>query len=224
MLFLMLMVSIAANAQQESRRIASERENTMSFFGGMGIHMVSAPDVVGYINNITLFTQRVDDFGTAVGFYGGVDLPVSAEWGIGVKHQYLFKTYSVPGNLAGIYDIYYSVQAPSVMIERVLKGQGYFVKFSGGGGYHFGYLSQKVSTFGVTTEYTAQGIGFEFDAVGQTAFGDDAYGYIGGSLGWSFLGTLKDDAEKELMDPRSGSPVALNIFHAGIRFGIVFYL
>ncbi|MFZ4620428.1 MAG: hypothetical protein ACOYNS_07710 [Bacteroidota bacterium] len=220
---LFMTVTIGLSQQREPRQIASERENTPSIFGGMGVHVVSAADIVGYINATTTQSQRVDDFGTAVDFFGGIDIPVGSDWGIAIEHSYLFKTYTVPGNLGGVYDLYYSIQAPSILLQKVMKGKGYFVKFSGGGGYHFGSMTQKVSTFGVTTEYTARGIGIVFDAVAQTAFGEDLYGYIGGTTGSGFLGTLKEGNGNSLKMPRTGAEVSLNYFHAGIRFGIVQY-
>ncbi len=219
-----MMVSSALSQQQEGRRIAVERENTVSFFGGMGIHIVRAADIVEYVNAIATAAQRVDDYGTAVGFFGGLDIPVGTDWGIALEHQYLFKSYSVPGNLGGTYDIYYAMQAPSLVLQRVIKGKGYFLKISGGGGYHFGSASLKVSTFGITTEYTAEGIGFLGDAVAQTAFGDDLYGYIGGTVAWDLLGELKDRNGAALAMPRTGKGISMQVFHAGIRFGIVHYL
>ncbi len=221
---LFIAASIGLSQQHGQRQIATERENTPSIFGGMGVHLVSAYDVVNYINAITTQSQRVNDFGTAVDFFGGIDFPIGPDWGISLEHSYLFKTYTVPGNLGGVYDLYYSIQAPSILLQKVMKGKGYFVKFSGGGGYHFGSMSQKVSTFGVTTEYTARGIGIVLDAVAQTAFGDDTYGYIGGSTGWGFLGPLKEGNGNSLKMPRTGAEVSLSYFHAGIRFGIVQYL
>lgn len=223
LLLLMVAVSIACSQQQE-RKIGVERENSASFYGGMGVHIVRAADFVDYINTIATPAQRVDDFGTAVGFFGGFDVPIGEGWGIAVEHQYLFKSYSISGNLGGIYDLYYSVQAPSILLQKVLKGKGYFLKLSGGGGYHVGAVTHKVSTFGVTTEYTSEGIGLTGEAAAQTAFGDDLYGYIGGTVAWHLLGELKDRKGAALTIPRIGTAVSMRVFHAGIRFGIVQYL
>ena len=45
----------------QTRSIAVERKNTIAVFGGMGVHMVSASDVVNYINSVSTFAQRVDE-------------------------------------------------------------------------------------------------------------------------------------------------------------------
>jgi hypothetical protein len=201
----------------------NERENSLAFFAGMGIHMVAAPDIVEYINTVTTFSQRVDDFGTVVEFFGGAEFPVNKEWGIKFEHSYLFKSYTVPGNLGGTHDLYYSVQSPSLLVQKTYSGKGYFFKIGAGGGYNFGYVSQKVSTFGITTEYTSRGLGLKAEAVGQTAFDENFFGYIGASLGWGFLGDLKDNKGFYLSAPNSAARVSLRYFHAGLRFGVVQY-
>lgn len=206
-----------------SQTTPAERKNSIAIFGGMGVHLVSAPDVVDYINTIAAFSHRVDDFGTAVDFFGGVEFPIDDEWGMKVEHSYLFKSYSVLGNLGGTYDFFYSVHSPSLLIQKIISGRGYFLKLGAGGGYHVGYASQKVSTFGTTTEYSADGIGVKAEIVGQTAFDDHLYGYIGGSLGWEFIGELKDKKDVKLTASNSTKPVSVRYVHAGIRFGINYY-
>ncbi len=185
--------------------------------------MVSAPDVVNYINSVSTFAQRVDDFGVAVDFFGGVEFPIDDEWGLKLEHSYLFKSYTFPGNLSGTYEIFYANQSPSIILQKIIVGKGYFVKLGAGGGYHFGTLTQKVSTFGTTTEYSSNGVGLKTEIVGQTAFDDNVYGYIGGSLGWEFMSDLKESNGKKLTLPNSAKTVSLNYFHAGIRFGMNYY-
>jgi hypothetical protein len=207
----------------QTKSIAVERKNSVAVFGGMGVHMVSASDVVEYINSVSTFDQRVNDFGAAVDFFGGVEFPFDDEWGVKLEHSYLFKSYTFPGNLGGTYEIFYSTQSPSVILQKIIAGKGYFIKFGAGGGYHFGMLTQKISTFGTITEYSAHGVGFKAEVVGQTAFGENVYGYIGGSLGLEFLGDLNDSSNKPLTLPNSSTPVSLSYFHAGIRFGVNYY-
>ncbi len=223
-----LLITIAgtlsfAQSSTSPKTVAVERKNTIALFGGMGVHMVSAPDVVDYINTVSTFAQRVDDFGVAVDFFGGVEFPIDDEWGLKLEHSYLFKSYTVQGNLSGTYEIFYATQSPSLIIQKIISGKGYFVKFGAGGGYHFGSMTQKISTFGTTNEYSSNGIGVKTEIVGQTAFGDNVYGYIGGSLGWEFMSGLKEKNGKALNAPGSTKTVSLSYFHAGIRFGMNYY-
>lgn len=215
---------ISAMLFAQTKSVAVERKNTVAVFAGMGVHMVSAPGVVEYINAVSTLAQRVDDFGAAVDFFGGVEFPIDDEWGIKIAHSYLFKSYTFAETVNGTtYEIFYATQSPSIIIQKIIVGKGYFVKFGAGGGYHFGTLTQKISTFGTTTEYTSNGIGVKTEVVGQTAFDENVYGYIGGSLGWEFIGDLKENDNKKLPMPNSAKTVSLNYFHAGIRFGMNYY-
>jgi hypothetical protein len=220
---LLLILLCATFLSAQTKSVAVERKNTGAVFGGMGVHMVSAPGIVEYINSTATSAQRVNDFGAAVDFFGGIEFPVSDEWGVKLEHSYLFKSYTYDGKLSGTYDLYFETQSPSVIIQRIIAGKGYFVKFGAGGGYHFGTVIQKISTFGTTSEYTANGIGVKGEIVGQTAFGEDLFGYIGGSIGYEFIGDLKDEKGNNLTASSSSKAVTLNYFHVGIRFGLNYY-
>jgi hypothetical protein len=218
--FLLLVATLSA----QTKMIALERKNTFAVFGGMGVHMVFAPDIVEYNNSVSTYDQRVNDFGAAVDFFSGVEFPIDDNWGVKIEHSYLFKSYSFVEKINGYtYEIFYANQSPSILLQRTISGKGYFVKLGAGGGYHFGIMTQKVSMSGTTTEYTSNGVGIKTEVVGQTAFGDNVYGYIGGSLGWEFMGDLKESGGKKLTLPNSTKPISLDYFHAGIRFGMNYY-
>lgn len=197
-----------------------ERENSFAVVAGMGVNLVNAPEIVDYINTTAAYGHTVDDFATAVDFFGGVEFPVNTEWGIKCEHTYLFKSYTFVAATGATHDFFYSVQAPSVLLQRVIAGEGYFVKMGAGGGYHFGIATEKISTFGITNEYSASGIGLKTEIVGQTAFDESFYGYIGGQLGWEWLGKFSGtDATTSTVKTKQ-----LRYFFAGLRFGVTYYL
>lgn len=198
--------------------------NSVSAFAGMGVNLVSASDMVAYINATSTFAQRVDDFGVAVDFFGGMQIPVDDEWAVTVEHTYLFKSYTFSATTGATIDLFYSFQAPSIIIQRMIAGPGYFISIGAGGGYHFGNASQTISTFGTETNYTAKGIGVKSEIVGQTAFDDHVYGYIGGEIGWEFLGTLKDEKGAALGNTIRKQNAGLDLYFAGIRFGVIYKL
>ena len=221
---ILVIFSSVALAQHSPKVI--QRENSFALFAGMSVNAVAASDIVDYINSVSTYAQRVDDFASAVDFFGGVEFPVGKGWGMKLEHTYLVKSYNFPGNTGGTYDFFYSVQVPSVLVQKVISGDGYFVKFGAGGGYHFGSAEQTISTYGISSDYTAEGIGLKAEMTGQTAFDENFFGYISGHLGWEFLGELKEAAtEQNLSQPTNVSePVKLNYFFAGIRFGVIYYL
>lgn len=203
----------------QTKELFVVRENGVAIVGGMGINLVNAPEIVDYINTIALSSQRVDDFATAVDFFGGVEFPIAETWGLKIEHTYLFKSYSILTTMGATNELFYSVQAPSIIIQKVYSGEGYFVKMGGGGGYHVGSASEKNSTFGITTDYTTSGIGMKVEIVGQTAFDRNLYGYIGGQLGWELLGKFSTSSNA----PSALGTKHLKYFFAGLRFGITYY-
>lgn len=215
-----LIVSTCAFAQGEM--IA--KKDGVSAFAGMGIQLVKAGDMVRYINATSTFAQRVDDFGVGIEFFGGIEVPISDQWGLKVEHAYLFKSYTFLATNGATHDLFFAVNAPSVIVQRVVTGKGYVVTFGAGGGYHFGSAEQTISTFGGKTRYTASGIGIKGEIVGQTAFDEYLFGYIGGHIAWDFLGELKDDKGIILANTVRKTQAGLDLFSAGIRFGIIYYL
>jgi len=221
--FAFVLCSSVVLAQNSKQFI--HRENSFAVFGGMSVNAVAAADIVDYINSVSTYAQRVDNFASAVDFFGGVEFPVGNEWGLKVEHTYLFKSYNFLGNSGSAYNFFYSVQAPSILIQKVITGEGFFVKLGAGGGYHFGSATQTISTYGTSSEYTAKGIGIKGEIVGQTGFDENFFGYISGHLGWEFLGDLKETSTgKILTQPDNATKtVNLNYFFAGIRFGVIYY-
>lgn len=197
-----------------------QRENTLAVVAGMGVNLVNAPEIVEYVNSTAAYGKTVDDFATAVDFFGGVEFPVSKEWGIKFEHTYLFKSYNFIATTGATHDFFYSVQAPSLLVQKVIAGEGYFVKMGAGGGYHVGMATETISTFGITNNYSASGIGLKTEIVGQTAFDESFYGYIGGQLGWEWLGKFSG-TEAAISTVKTKQ---LRYFFAGLRFGITYYL
>lgn len=201
-----------------------QHEHSFGVSAGMGVNIVRASGVVEYINSTALFSQRVDDWGTAVNFFGGIEIPINGEWNVRLEHSYLFKSYSFIGTNGGTYDLFYSVNAPSILFQHVMSGKGYFVKFGAGGGPHFGSVKQDVSLYGTSSTYSSSGFGLLCELSGQTAFDEHLYGYIGGVITGEFLGTIGTGKSTVSSDPSEvPGTVRLNSFYAGLQFGIAYY-
>ncbi len=195
------------------------RENTFSIYGGMGISIADAPGLVHYLNMLD-YPTVLSDFATDVEFFGGVEFPLSFEWGGALEYSYLFKSYTLPTGDAGTYSVFYSMHMPTVMAHYVVTGEGYFLKFGGGFGYHTGSLEQK-DPYGNDITYSAHGIGLKAQAVGETAFDEHLYGYIGGDMRWEIMGKLKSDNGTVLQN--QGQVASLSMFVVGLNFGVIYY-
>jgi hypothetical protein len=197
------------------------RANSLSVYGGMGIALAAAPAMVNYINTLADPTQQVQTFATAVEFFGGAALPVNESWEGGIEYSYLFKSYDLPTAGAGTYTVFYDLNMPSLTAHYVTGGNGYFLKFGGAVGYHGGSVEQKSSFYGTDSTFTAHGVGIKADAVGQTAFDDHLYAYIGGSMRWELMGSLKDSQGDILQN--HGQSASLSMFAVELAFGLTYY-
>ncbi len=216
---LIIVCSAGAFGKQPSKNgvVTVESVNSIGGYGGMGIHIMSAPSIVKYINAEGV--GRVDDWGTAVEFFGGIEIPVNGSWAVKLEHTFLFKSYTLGD---GTYSkaLHYDVQAPNIMAQYVIPGKGYFVKCSAGGGYHWGTLTPP-KLYGVETLFRASGVGMRAEAEGQTAFDAHLFGYISCSLGFEALGKVTSAEGRELMN--GSGTVSLNYVTAGVRFGLMYY-
>jgi hypothetical protein len=214
--------AIAQSSSPERMTAEVERPNSFAISAGMGIDAALAPGFTDYLKSIDP-EEKPSAVATDIEFFGAAEFPVSDRWGIKAEFTYLFKSYNLVSAFdGGTYNVFYSIQAPTLLAQYVIPGKGYFVKFAAGGGYHFGSVSQSVSTYGTSSSYTAKGIGTKIEVVGQTAFDEHLYAYIGGSMRWELLGTVESsDGEKLVYN--NGPAATLSLATAGLTFGLIYY-
>jgi hypothetical protein len=225
---LVLTVFCLASAQAQTggtdggRVMAQQRDNSLAVTAGLNINLVAAPKMTDFINAMVSPSDRVNTFGTGVEFFGGVEFPISLSWGVKADYGYLFKSYTLlPQQFSQITPLFYSVHMPSVLLQYVIPGTGYFIKFAGGGGYHFGRVEYTDPLSGTMLVYRAKGAGLKAEAAGQTALSKDLYVHIGGTLRWEMLGTVKDDSGNELT--YVGATAGMSMFSAGFALGVAYY-
>ncbi|MCX6137708.1 MAG: hypothetical protein NTV54_09470 [Ignavibacteriales bacterium] len=220
-----VLIAAAPAGDNRARQQAVERENSFAVSGGLNISMIAAPTMVDYINTVSNSNDAAGQLATGIELFSGVEFPVGESWGLKIDYGYLFKSYSIVPQYGGTQDIFYSIHTPSLLVQYVTSGRGYFVKVAAGGGYHPGRVETKASLYGVTNTYTTAGVGFKAELVGQTALSENLYVHLGGTLRWELLGDVTDGRGKTLRSGSSGSrDVSLSLFAAGVEIGIAWYL
>lgn len=206
------------------RTVAIERENTPAVSAGLNVSLISVPKLVDYINTTSNAGNTASTFGTGIEFFSAVEFPAGESWGVKIDYGYLFKSYSMQPQSGGTQDIFFAVHAPSLLLQYVTAGPGYFLKMAGGGGYHFGRVEIPRPIDRLLTVYKANGPGLKAELVGQTALSDNVYVHLGGTLRWELLGTVEDGAGKKLNAGSAGSQdVSLSLFAAGAEIGVAWY-
>lgn len=193
---------------------------------GLGIDAHFASSVADYVNLVAQprLEQRVDIVGTAAEFFASVETQIADEWSAGIEYGLLVKSFLIDDRSGfARSDISYNVHMPTILVHRLIIGDGYRVKAGGGFGYHFCAFRQQFQPFGTDEALKAEGLSFKLEAVGNTKFDDTFYGSIGVDLRWDFLGTL-ERRDAGVTSGRTIKLPSMNFFNAGIKFGVTFQL
>ncbi|MCX6144014.1 MAG: hypothetical protein NTZ35_12430 [Ignavibacteriales bacterium] len=199
----------------------------IDFTAGMGIDLHSATSVVNYINLVAQprLDEKVYAFSSAVEFYVVPEIQVSHDWSVGIEYSLLIKSYAIDDRSGfSRSDFSYQIHMPTLLLHRLILGEGYRVKMGGGIGYHFVDFSQSFPTVGSEETLSADGIGMKLDAVGNTKFDETFYGSIGVDLRWDFEGTLKRSPGAPAAASISNPLPKMSFFSAGLKFGVTFQL
>ena len=193
---------------------------------GLGINAHFAHTVANYINLVAQprLDQKVDIIVSAPELFASSDLQITDEWSAGIEYSLFMKSYSIDDRSGyARSEFSYQVHMPTILVHRLLFGEGYRVKVGGGAGYHFCSFRQQFQPYGSDETLKADGPSFKLEVVGNTKFDDTFYGSIGVDLRWDFLGTL-ERRDAVVAVSRTGELPSMNFFNAGIKFGVTFQL
>ena len=190
-------------------------------FGGMGVSYAHPQDVVDVFNALVDPSERAAQFRAGVEFFGGVVFPLSPT--VALKADYGYFVMSYNGQTAfGPADFTIQAHFPTLVVQYVLADEGvYNLKAGVGAGYHVGSLTEEYGS--LNDRFTGTGLGTLLELEANTAFGENLFGYIGATLRWEFIGTLTDDAGKTAGVAAGGESATLQMFSAGVRFGMSYY-
>lgn len=194
---------------------------------GLGVNAHFATSAANYINLVAQPWpgQKVDIITSAPEFTLVGECQLSDEWSAGVEYSLLLKSYSLDDRSGfSRSDISYNVHMPTILVHRLLFGEGFRIKAGGGIGYHAVTFKQHFQAVGTEEALSTSGVGFKLEAVGNTKFDETFYGSIGIDLRWDFLGTLKRRDPAPAADRSTGELPSMTLFNAGITFGLTFQL
>ncbi len=184
---------------------------------GLGVSLVNNTDIVDFVSFQSGGTRQ-DDFTAAGEFFGAAEIQLSEEWGLKLEYSYLVKSYNIPRAYLPDAVFSYSVHMPTAVMHRVIPGNGYYLKFGGGGGYHIAHFTEDFSSASKTL--SARGLGLKFEAEGNTAFDEHLYADISLDVRDDILGELKDFSGNPEVNLSSQKPLKMNFFSIGVKFGL----
>jgi hypothetical protein len=214
----MLLIPRDSRAQQDS---TLEGRMLWGIDAGMGVSLVNTSPVADYINSLTVTTARVEAFAAAAEFYGAFEVMVARDWNLKAEYAYLTKSFNMPEPYQPDVVFSYAVHVPTLSLHYVLPGRGYALKFGGGLGYLVGNFTEDYSYY--ATRYASHGVCIQLEGEGNTQFDEHLFGYIGLDARQAFMGDLKDDSGRTLINRSNGKNVSLSFFSVGVKFGLCYY-
>lgn len=206
--------------------VASARAQSLSATAGLGLEYFNAPSLYKYLNFAAPGSMPNGPYQSAIQFVGGAEYFISRDWAVGLEYGYITKTVSSSGAL-GFQQIDFSYSMPSVTLRRVIFGEGYYIQFGGGVGYHFGDVNTTSPYSNQTADYSCRGVGLKLDALLDTKLGERLYARIDAEARTEFTGVLKaaNGSELSYVDFNSGQShsVDMSFGGVGITFGLVYY-
>jgi hypothetical protein len=222
------------NLYQQARAIGNSRTNqttpsdssALPYYTcisvGMGLTYISAPDIVAYINSIAM-GQEAKNLTATAEFFVAPELQISRSLGITLEYAYLMVPYNLEVRDIGSYRLTYSVHMPSIILDYLVFGDRYYLKFGGGLGYHFGFFTRE---FPNDESYSAGGIGFKLEAAGNTSLGGRVYALIAADLRGDFVRRLKDKDGNYIVIRRpydTDENARLGFLSVSVKFGLTYH-
>jgi hypothetical protein len=198
----------------------------ISAYGGLGLNYYRANSITDFLNSNGIGSISPGGFTTAIDFFVGGDLAVTRNWEIGLEYAYLLNSFGGTNSL-GSQQVGLSYSLPSLTLHRLIRGEGYVIRFGGGLGYHFGTIGISSPYSNQTQNFTRAGFGFKLDGSIDTKLDEKLYARVGVHALAEFIGQPKDASGTGLTytDYNSGTqaPVDMNLLGAGISLGLVYY-
>ncbi|GAB1444109.1 hypothetical protein MASR2M39_29550 [Ignavibacteriales bacterium] len=184
----------------------------------MGINVSNTPDLRDYINeNFAFGGSQMPDFNSMIEFAGEAGFKVGQNLQIAVEGAYSFNSYTNV-TLNGKYEMSYKFISPSVMLYRVVDGNGYSFKFGGGVGPRFVAINEIKPFVNTGTDYNSTGFGIVAKASGSTALSKSVFAYISADARYDAGGTPTNKNGVGLR--HRGSDLSVTSLSVGVKLGI----
>jgi len=170
--------------------------------------------------NSLSINDQLSEYATGIDFFGGIEKQISKNFSVKGEYSYFIKSYNV--NNYTLYNFSYYSHQPYLMLYYIIPQEYSYIKIGAGTGYIFSNLT--VKEFGIENSYTSGGVGFQAEAILNAQIGKSFAGYLSIYFSDTFLSSLKDKNNKELLNNVTGETVNLNSLGAGIRFGVEFFI
>lgn len=191
----------------------------------LGVGALNSTSVTDYINILTQVVpkDRFDEFTSATLLSVAPEMQISDDWSLVLDYTYLIKTYSVvPGTALWSGEFDYTAHLPTLCVNYLVAGRGYWLKFGGGVGYARANLGQRIAAVGTDQSFSASGVSFKLSGSGNTQLDTNVYGVISAEMRFA-SGSKFADEEGTAAEYR-GTRAKLSFFMVTCALGIMIVL
>lgn len=189
--------------------------------GGMGISLVYNRSLNQYLDyNWAL--EDVPTFNTSVEFYSEVDYSISEKYQVGF--EYALALFGYNSNIYNVnYKMDYAHHKPSVLVYRVIAGNGYKFKFGLGIGPRIVQLTESIgATEQGAQQFSTTGFGLLSKVQGHTKLSEKFFANIGTTVRYDAPGEPENNVSK-LINTVTNENVNINSFSISINIGISYF-
>jgi hypothetical protein len=199
---------------------------SVSFSAGMGVSLISLPDIADYINSNNP-EERADEFRGVPDFFSSVEIFLTTSLGAKLEYEYMFTSYNALQNdFSRNENIEWHM--PTLIVQQLFPSDYSILKLGAGVGYHWGKV--KETYYGFSTEYLSYGIGVKCELEGNTALSEHLFAYFVADVRINFYGTLRSREGrtmnikyKEWDNSIIYRAATLNFFSLGFKLGVILY-
>jgi hypothetical protein len=185
----------------------------------MGINFQNTPSLTEYINWYSS-AQSLSDFNSAIIFSLEGGYALSEESEVALEVGYLLYSYT-NNDILGQYEFVYNNIMPSLLYYYVLRGEGYQLKFGGGGGPRFNHVEETAPGTASAIKFNSTGYGLLIKADGNTLLGGNFYANIGVDMRYDVNGEPENDGVF-FVNQSTDENMNLNTLAFGIHLGIAY--
>ena len=204
--------------------VVSSNNAQIDITAAMGINFVNTSSFTDYLNiNFINSDEQLASFSSTINFMGEGAYELNPTFQIAAEYVYEFYSVTPAAGKVPFYKASYAHHKPSLIAYYVIPGEGYKIKFGGGGGLRILSLDEQLPNSPSSFNRTSSGFGLVLKAQGYTLLSGNFYANIGADVRYDIPGEPKNNGVA-ILDQTINENVNINSISFGVHLGIAYLI